>query len=305
MTLHPFEGLEPRGKSPATVRAIETWIQQAEQKVGVGSRRLGWLVATSVLISALQRVAHTDGEPRFLIKGGAYLELRLGLRARATRDLDTLFRGHFDDFIDSLDLALEEPFEGITFRRTEPREIEVTGRRVKPLRLDIMLGLRGRTWRRITLEAAPDEGSAGARVERFPSLSLVHFGLSMPPTTAGLAIDYQVAQKLHACTDPHTSEHPNDRVRDIVDLHLLKMAFYERELAPQSLKAACRDLFNARAVQIEAARGTGRPGWPPLVVGYEHWNADYTTYANEVGLQLSLAKAVEILNRWVEKIENA
>jgi len=55
MTGHPFDKPIHRGKPPATVRAIESWIQQAEQKVGIGSGRLGWMVATSVVISALQR----------------------------------------------------------------------------------------------------------------------------------------------------------------------------------------------------------------------------------------------------------
>ena len=305
MTAHPLDGLAPRGKPPATVRALETWIQQAEQKVGVGSRRLGWLVASSAVIAALQRVVHADGEPRFLIKGGAYLELRMGLRARATRDLDTLFRGRFEELLDVLDQALAEPFDGIAFRRTEPQEIGAAGRSVKPRRFDIMLDLRGKTWRRVTLEVAPDEGHAGARVERFPSLPLAHFGLSMPPTTAGLAIDYQVAQKLHACTDPHTREHPNDRVRDVVDLHLLKIAFYDGGAALASLKAACCDLFAERAKENAAAGGVRRPGWPPIVIAYAHWNADYSKCANEVGLPLPLAEAVEVLNRWVERIDQA
>ena len=92
MTAHPFDTLIPRGKPPATVRAIESWVQQAEQKVGIGAGRLGWMVASGVVIAALQRSLWKDGEPRFLVKGGAYLELRLGLRARATKDVDTLYR---------------------------------------------------------------------------------------------------------------------------------------------------------------------------------------------------------------------
>lgn len=123
MTGHPFERLDPRGKPPATVRAIETWIQQAEKKVGIGSGRLGWMIASGVVIAALQRSLFADGEPRFLIKGGAYLEIRLGLRARATKDVDTLFRGSFEELIDTLDTALAQPFDGITFRRTEPTQI--------------------------------------------------------------------------------------------------------------------------------------------------------------------------------------
>ena len=57
MTDHPFEKLEPRGKPPATVRAIEQWIQQAESKVGIGAGRLGWMVASSVVIAALSNQA--------------------------------------------------------------------------------------------------------------------------------------------------------------------------------------------------------------------------------------------------------
>ena len=34
MTQHPLDQLEPPGKPPATARAIEKWIQQAEHEVG-------------------------------------------------------------------------------------------------------------------------------------------------------------------------------------------------------------------------------------------------------------------------------
>lgn len=300
---HPFDELEPRGKAPTTVRAIETWIQHAEQRTGVGARRLGWMVASSVVIAALQRVRHTDGEPRFLIKGGAYLELRLGMKARATKDLDTLFRGTFDDFLDVLDEALQEPFDGISFQRTKPEEINVTGRVVKPRRLDIKLLLRGKTWRKITVEVSPDEGLAGAGADHFTSPSLAHFGLSTPPTTAGIVIDYQVAQKLHACTDPHTAERPNDRVRDIVDMHTLKTTFYETDSCPESLALACRDLFEAR---FKEAAQTGVPEpreWPPIVVAHAHWHDDYATCADEVGTEISLDEAVTLLNDWITAID--
>ncbi|OGQ78143.1 MAG: hypothetical protein A2289_04715 [Deltaproteobacteria bacterium RIFOXYA12_FULL_58_15] len=42
MTDHPLDRLAPRGKPPTTVRAIETWIQQAEKKVILrGGGRMG------------------------------------------------------------------------------------------------------------------------------------------------------------------------------------------------------------------------------------------------------------------------
>lgn len=39
MTRHPLDLLPPRGKPPSTVRAIETWIQQAERTESAFSER--------------------------------------------------------------------------------------------------------------------------------------------------------------------------------------------------------------------------------------------------------------------------
>lgn len=305
MSEHPFDDLEPRGKHPATVRALEGWIQAAERKVGIGASRLSWMVASGVVIAAIQRARHSDGLPRFLVKGGAYLELRLGLKARATKDVDALFRGDFDDFIGVLDEALAEPFDGITFRRTEPEPINVPGRLIKPRRFDVQLQIRGRTWRRIRLEVSADEAGAGDRVDQFPAPPLAHFGVNAPPTTAGIVVDYQVAQKLHACTDPHSDQYPNDRVRDVVDLHLLKAAFYGDDTDLASLAQACRRLFEGRAREAAAAKELPPRAWPPEVVAHAHWPGDYRKYADEVGLALSLHEAVAQLNEWIGEVDGA
>ena len=302
MSTHPLDKLKPRGKPPATKQAIDKWIHDAEREVGIGAKRLGWLVASGVVVAAIQRALHDDGLPRFLIKGGAYLELRLGLRTRATKDIDTLFRGGFGDFIDVLDAALEDPLDGMTFQRTEPEVIDVPGRLIKPQRFDILLQLRGRTWRRITLEVSPDEGGAGDSADQFRTPSLAHFGFTTPETTFGLVMDYQVAQKLHACTNPHTKEHPNDRVRDVVDLHLLKTALYaQKDL--RSLAQACTRLFAARADEAQRSKQGVPRTWPPEVIAYSHWQSDYRGYASEVNLKLSLKNAVAAINDWIALIE--
>ncbi len=216
--------------------------------MGIGAGRLGWMVASNVVIAVLQRISSDDGEPLFLLKGGTYIEQRLGVRARATKDVDTLFRGSFENYLETVDKCLAEPIDNITFQRTEPQLIDVPGKTVKPQRFQIKLAIRGKTWRSITVEVSPNEGSTGVGVERFHVPSLAYFGIHNPATTAGILMDYQVAQKLHACTDPHTEEQPNDRVRDVVDLHLLKQAFYDG-VDLSSLAAACKDLFAAREAQ--------------------------------------------------------
>lgn len=302
MSEHPFNKLKFRGKPPATTRALEGWIQAAEREVGIGAGRLSWMVASGIVIAAIQRAKHEDGLPRFLIKGGAYLELRLGIKARATKDIDALFRGNFEDFLAVLDETLSKPLNGISFQRTDVETISVPGRRIKPRRFDVCLQLRGKTWRRIRVEVAADEAGAGENADTIEAPSLAYFGIDTPSVTAGIVIDYQVAQKFHACTDLHSEERPNDRVRDIVDLHLLK-AFFPVGSDLSSLRRACHRLFNERACEAEKTGEIESRTWPPMIIPYPHWRPDFPTYCKEVALAYSLDDAVSMLNAWILEID--
>lgn len=305
MTSHPFDSLPDRGKQPKSKRHLDAWIQQAQSKTGVRANRLGWLVASSVVIAALQRTRAGDGHPRFLLKGGAYLEIRLGLRSRATKDVDILFRGDFAEFVDALDATLAEPWGVVELQRTAIETIERAARIVKPRRFKIKLTVGGQTWRSIDVEVAPDEGRAGEQVELFRGTPLGHFGLPSPMEFAGIVFGYQVAQKLHACTDPHQPpDAVNDRARDVVDLTLIHTAFYGDGNDFAMLRRACVDLFKARAAEAEAL---GRPirAWPPTVVAHDHWLTDFDAASNGVGLDVTLNAAVTSLNKWIIDIDNA
>lgn len=52
---------------------------------------------------ALSRLSDDAGKPLFLIKGGVSLEMRLRLRARATKDFDTTFRGQRNDALAAIE----------------------------------------------------------------------------------------------------------------------------------------------------------------------------------------------------------
>jgi len=284
---------------------LTTWIEQAQDKTGLAVGRLGWLVASSVVIAALQRSLHADGAPRFLLKGGAYLEVRLGLNARATGDIDTLFRGDFDEFLTSLDETLRDPWGPVEFRRSEIEVMENTRRIVKPRRFRVQLLIRGSIWRAIKVEAAPDEGSAGAHFEALPGTSLTHFGLPSSHEPAGIVLNYQVAQKLHACTDPHQPPNlSNDRPRDLVDLLLIREAFYGPDADLASLRIACEDIFTSRAAELQHLGFEPRE-WPPTVIAHDHWDADYGRAAGDVDFPLTLAEAVDAVNAWVAEIAAA
>jgi hypothetical protein len=305
MTDHPFNALPDRGKPPTSKRHLDSWIQQAQPKTGVAAGRLGWLVASSVVIAALQRARADDGHPRFLLKGGAYLEVSLGLRARATKDIDTLFRGDFTQFLDTLDETLRESWGTIELERTEIETIQRARRVIKPVRFRVKLLMNGQTWRTIDVEVAPDEGNAGANVETFTAPSLRHFGLPSAVETAGIVFDYQVAQKLHACTDPHDPpSERNDRARDLVDLLLIRNAFYPNHRDLVALRVACLDLFAARAADAETLAITPRT-WPPTVRPHEHWTADYATAAKAADQTTTLQDAANEINDWIHQIDTS
>ncbi|WP_180357975.1 nucleotidyl transferase AbiEii/AbiGii toxin family protein [Streptomyces sp. NP160] len=249
-------------------------------------------------MSALQRATGADGRPLFLLKGGLYLEHRLGLAARATKDVDTLFRGEVEAMAEELDAALADPWGPLAFQRTEIEQI-TADRQVRPCRFDVVLTIRGVTWRRIQVEVAYPEGRIGEAAEAVASPPLGYFGLAGAPELATITMAYQVAQKIHACTDPHTSERPNSRVRDIADLVLVRRHLYEDATAWGPVTAACTDVFRARGVEA-AALGLQQRPWPPAVQTNELWVAGWPRLAKELDLSLSLDQAVAEVNEWIE-----
>jgi hypothetical protein len=300
MSEHPISDLPDRGKEPANRRALLGWLAAAATSAQIAPRRLNTLVANSIVLSALSRAVDEENKPLFLLKGGTQLELRLGLRARASSDLDTLFRGEFEKMIEALDEALREGWGSLTYQRTEPREINVASRRVKPLRVDVKILVRGVVTLTAQLEVAADEGGAGDAPEAVPLPSLSHFGIDSVESAAALAMDFQVAQKMHACTDPHSEERRNDRVHDVVDLLLVREAFFsDADLPP--LRQACESIFNARAHDAQATDQPVRE-WPPHLEAHSHWAPAYPALADEVGLALTFDEAVAGINEWIGKI---
>ena len=93
---------------------------------------------------------------------------RLPRFSRATTDLDGLVRGDLDRFIAELDQVFARPWGPCTLLRDPVETINVPGRLVKPRRFDVVAQINGATWRRVQVEIAADEGSAGADSEPLP-----------------------------------------------------------------------------------------------------------------------------------------
>lgn len=296
--------LKPRDKDPHSVSVLARWIAEAENQMEGGrSGRLSWLVASVVATAKLQQVVDELGKPLFLLKGGSLLQHRLGLASRPTKDLDGLVRAEISEFIGLLDEKMRERWGAVGFSRSEVSEIRVPGKLVNPRQFDMTLSLKGRVWRKITVEVSPDEGMAGSNAESFPPPSLSCFGLPTPDELIGLAISYQAAQKIHAASAPHNPpEYVNNRARDVVDIILIRdlTASTGSPVAP-ALRAAIEDIFDARAFE---AKATGRAPHvlPAVITAYPHWTSDYKTAASSAGISLTLEKAVREANDWISSI---
>lgn len=295
----------PDKKRPLpSARALDQWVRDAAKLTGERDRRVGWMLASTIVVAALQRAVGKDGVPLLLAKGGVYLELHLGLGARATQDIDTLFRGSVEQFERTLTDTLSEPWGPFTLQATDIEVIAGAQRVVKPRRFEIKLILKGATWRRVKVEVSFPEGRIGDRAQPLPTPPVGFFGVEAPEQLVGIAMDYQVAQKVHACTDPDTNDFTNDRVRDVVDLLLIKDHFYS-DGPSGDLKAACVDVFDARAVE---ATSLGLPArhWPPqLGTPNTDWVRNYPGLAESVGIPLTLDEAVAAINAWIAEIDAA
>ncbi|MDR3201640.1 MAG: hypothetical protein LBT54_00640 [Bifidobacteriaceae bacterium] len=61
----------PDKKRPVPgANALNRWLSDAEKGIEVSVKRLGWLVASTVVVAALQRALGDGDCPVFLVKGG-------------------------------------------------------------------------------------------------------------------------------------------------------------------------------------------------------------------------------------------
>jgi len=158
-------GLPDKYRPIPSARALSTWVRDAVQLTGLRERRIGWMLASTVIVAALQRTLGGDGRPLFLVKGGVFVEMQLGIGARATQDIDTLFRGTVDEFMVALQQVMSVPWGPFTLETSDVEVISGVKRIVKPRRFDVQLIVKGAVWRKVKVEVAFPEGQIADRAE--------------------------------------------------------------------------------------------------------------------------------------------
>jgi hypothetical protein len=260
-------------ETPGALRAaLEARMASPEGTTVAGLERLR---RRAVFERLLIRLDHAN-PGQWVLKGGMALEVRLGDRARTTRDLDLALRLTADDAATIRDhlieaLADDREKDGFEFRvgPAKPLDPDEAGR--PGWRFAIDARLDGRTFANVRLDvvARTEEISATDRITLHSMLAFAGF-----PDHQIEAVDpaQHFAEKLHAFTRPH-GDRPNSRVKDLPDLLLL----VDQGLNPSvELLTAVGHVFAVRSTHELPVELPDPPA---------DWADRYATLADELGLR--------------------
>lgn len=246
----------PRTKPPGNVQSLQRWITEWAADSSESVARIQRRIALIVVAAMLDSARDTTGQPLFAVKGGSALELRYGPAARASRDIDLAFRGTVSQIHRTLTTAAASGWSGFHGRVLDPQELSIPWAGVAGQRITVKLTYLGKPFTTVPIEvvAAPT-----IHIELVAPTRLDAVGLDAPGLIPCLNLNHQIAEKLHACTDPLDGLKNNERVSDLLDLTLIEDLALDLNLA--MVREACVDVFSDRATHP----------WPPVVSLKPHW----------------------------------
>ena len=235
----------------------------------------------------------SDGNSRWILKGGYALEFRLQNAARTTRDIDfsisemrqptaegvldilrTEVRRDCGDWFEFLiGVPMMELEQAVYGGWRYPVESRLDNRVFSKFHLDIGIG--------DAIVSAP-EWRKGQDFFNFAGIP--------PPNVALLPLDQQFAEKIHAYTLPRANR-LNSRTRDLIDIILIiDFGLPNKE----SVKKALHATFKRRNTHSLPAKLTTPP---------ENWNARYKKMAEECGISKKIMEeAFSFLENYWEGI---
>jgi hypothetical protein len=280
---------EPPSGPPPSAGVLARYAQAYARELGVAEGRVRAWVAYMIMAGVLERNERA-GFPRFIVKGGVALELRLRDRARATKDIDIVLRDPRSDLANSLEEALAgEPYQGFSFRRKGQPLLLDNG----AVNMEFAVTYRGQSWTSISVDIARAEAGE-ADVEWVDAIALTDvFGVTGPAQLPCLPLRFHVAQKLHGMTLPPRPGKQNERFRDLVDLLLMDAMLTQDD----ALREACELVFSTRNTHP----------WPPdLTAAPPHWARPFAELAKELVLpDTNVEAAFASVRRLVARILGA
>jgi hypothetical protein len=269
------------------LRELESRIGALAKARGTTQARLRRLLGFTLTCGVLSRGVAEGIIPLYCVKGGVALELRLGLRARATKDIDIGLCAPPNELLDRIEDVLALGFGDFSFRRkSEPQRL-ASG----TTRFIIALSYLGKAFASIDVDL--NVAAEDIATESIPLLSLGDLGITEPESVICLALPEQMAQKIHALTEPPESGKQNHRFRDVLDL-LLMEPLLKGEYT--ELAASCTRIF----------RGREKHAWPIGTFTFPTtWHAALTALAIQSRYEITDATDIEReFNRLLERLQN-
>jgi hypothetical protein len=271
-------------------RALEARLKIEAENTGIDHMRLRRIVVFDRIAARL-----SVAEQEWVLKGGAALEFRLGLRARATKDLDLVLRSEPSNGATIRDVLIETLTSDVdrdrfVFTVGHPTELATDAAGNPGWRFPVDGALAGKTFIAVKMDVVlrPVELAA---TERISLPGKLDFAGIRPRTIESSDRSQHFAEKLHALTRDYGLR-PNTRVKDLVDLLLL----IHNGLSPdEHLLAVVRHVFTVRATHQVP---TGIPDPPPA------WRDEYPALAASAELnEQDLPTALDTLRAfWAQAI---
>jgi hypothetical protein len=226
-------------------RELAATVKEAAEEEGVTERRLRRWVGVSALIEVFN-IACSEGRiPAFLVKGGFALECRFRSLARASRDVDIVLSTQKAALVDAAIEAMRIDWSGFTFRiKGAPEEREHS------YKFEVNAFYLGADWSTFEVEVVFGDVTEPEMLEPH---TIEKFGLGRPSNVPCMNAYEQIAQKLHAATDPS-----EDRPRDLLDIFVISS---QLDLDVVTLRVAAERVFDSRATHA----------WPPPIQLREGW----------------------------------
>jgi len=271
-------------KQPASRRHLDIAIERLTSRFGE-AQRIRRAIANTVVAQMM---------PECVIKGGSSLKFRYGdIATRVTKDMDAAQGADLDVFIVRLDDALRTGWHGFTGHvvKREPASPKDVPPAYVMHPYDVKLEYNRKPWVTVRLEMGANE--VGDTLEADYSLSkdivemFTALGLPEPSPVPLMKLHHQVAQKLHALTDPS-----QQRPHDLIDLQLI---FSQNEPDLSLVKNTCVRLFSHRH----------RQPWPSKVAAAGDWEIGYNAAKYDLPVLPTVDQAVAWANELIAKIENA
>lgn len=289
---------------PLNWAQLNARMDESARDLGVPVARVRRMLCTLIVTQMLPEAV--------AVKGGMGVKLRMGERGtRATADLDVSSRQRGEEFEEAFRARLGQGWGAVPASKGwlskdphAPDRVAFTAA-LKPQRLHdpglvrpeyvmhpyrVTLSFLGREWAGLDVEVSDPEIEPFAHARRAVDSELIElsgrFGFGNLRPVELIDLEYQIAQKVHALTDPGYA-----RAHDLVDLQLL----WDAGPVLTTLRDYCVRTFAFRRAQE----------WPPLPLRVmDGWEPAYreAREETEVGGSSPVLAGIDPARTWFEQV---